>query len=601
MALTDLPPALTVFLGALLLALVRGRARWVVGLSIPLLALAHAWYAITYATEPGMQFLGMALSPVHVHAATPAFATVFCLMLLGGALFALNQDRRAELVAAFVYGGGGLGVVFAGDLVTMLVFWEVMMIGSTVVIWAGGQARSYGAGMRYFALHAVGGVALMVGVIITIYARMQAGDAAPLEFRAFEMLGAGWGDLTLPNIGRWLVLAGMLVCAGAPPFSAWLADAYPEGGVAGSVFLSAFTTKASVFTLIVSFAGLDLLIWIGLWMAMYGIVYAMLENDIRRILAYSIVNQVGFMLVGVGVGTPLAIDGATAHAFAHIIYKGLLMMTAGSVLFVTGKRLCTEVGGLFRTMPLTTACAIIGALAISAFPLTSGFTTKTIINASVVAESAALAHDLPASRMLMYAWFLMEIASAGVFLHAGIKFPWFVFFARDAGLRPPEPPLNMRMAMLGFAFACIFIGVFPGLLYGILPYGAAADVYLPTVYSFAHVMEMAGLLLFSGLAFFLLLPLLQRKRTVPLDFDWIWRRFFPRLWQEVVQPLGDSAMKSGAVLLQKWLPKPQPGGRLHPVARLFGGTWAVGGSALMVLVLLLAYLIVNMVQPGWIT
>ena len=86
-------------------------------------------------------------------------------------------------------------------------------------------------------------------------------------------------------------------------------------------------------------------------MVFYGIVYAILENDMRRILAYSIVNQVGFMVTGIGIGTEMALNGAAAHAFAHIIYKALLLMSAGSVLYMTGRRKCTDLGGLFRTMP----------------------------------------------------------------------------------------------------------------------------------------------------------------------------------------------------------------------------------------------------------
>ena len=153
------------------------------------------------------------------------------------------------------------------------------------------------------------------------------------------------------------------------PLSAWLPDAYPESSWSGMVFLSAFTTKTAVYVLLRAFPGTELLIYVGLFMVFYGIIYAILENDMRRILAYSIVNQVGFMVVGIGIGTEMALNGAAAHAFTHIIYKALLLMSAGSVLYMTGKRKCTDLGGLFRTMPLTAACGIVGALSISSFPL----------------------------------------------------------------------------------------------------------------------------------------------------------------------------------------------------------------------------------------
>jgi multicomponent Na+:H+ antiporter subunit D len=265
------------------------------------------------------------------------------------------------------------------------------------------------------------------------------------------------------------------------------------------------------------FPGAEVLIWIGLFMVFYGIVYAILENDMRRILAYSIVNQVGFMIVGIGIGTELALNGAASHAFAHIIYKALLLMSAGSVLYMTGKSKCTDLGGLFQTMPLTTICGIVGALSISAFPLTSGFVTK-----SMISEAAG-------ERGLAVVWFLLTAGSAGVFLHAGIKFPWFVFFQKDSGIRTPDPPWNMRAAMVLFAGLCLLLGVAPGLLYAHLPFTSR---FVP--YTGDHVVTQLQLLLFSGLAFFLMLGWLRRTLTITLDSDWLYRRLGPALLGTVV-------------------------------------------------------------------
>ncbi|HSS64638.1 MAG TPA: proton-conducting transporter membrane subunit, partial [Gammaproteobacteria bacterium] len=289
-------------------------------------------------------------------------------------------------------------------------------------------------------------------------------------------------------------------------------DAYPEASPSGMVTLSAFTTKTAVYVLIVGFAGTELLIWLGLYMVFYGIVYALLENDMRRILAYSIVNQVGFMVTGIGIGTVMSLNGSAAHAFTHIIYKALLLMSAGAVLHMTGRRKCSELGGLIQTMPLTATCGIIGALAISSFPLTSGFISK-----SMISQGALDQH-------FTFVWFALAAASAGVFLHAGIKFPWFVFFQKDSGLRPPEPPMGMRVAMVIFAALCIILGVAPGMLYEILP--APVD-YVP--YTGEHVVAQLQLLLFSGLAFFVLLPLMKRTLTISLDWDWFYRRLGPVL------------------------------------------------------------------------
>ncbi len=287
------------------------------------------------------------------------------------------------------------------------------------------------------------------------------------------------------------------------------------------VFLSAFTTKTAVYVLLRGFPGTELLIWVGLFMVFYGIVYALLENDMRRILAYSIVNQVGFMVAGIGIGTEMALNGAAAHAFTHIIYKALLLMSAGSVLYMTNRRKCSELGGLFHSMPVTTICGIIGALSISSFPLTSGFVSK-----SMISQAAADGH-------LLTLWLLLAAASAGVFLHAGIKFPWFVFFQKDSGLRPSDPPASMRWAMIFFAFLCIAIGIWAEPLYRLLPYA----VTVRAVHA-AHVVTQLQLLLFSGLAFFVMLPYLKRTLTITLDTDWIWRKLLPAAVTRIERLIG---------------------------------------------------------------
>ena len=488
MADLAVPPGLFLILAGLVLPFLGRTARSVVILAAPLLLLIIIW-SLPVDYSPAVAWLGYDLTPVRIDTLSRLFATAFAIMAFAGGLFALNQKNTAELAAAFVYGGAAIGVVFAGDLVTVFIFWEVMAIGSTIVIWTAGTS-ALGAGKRYAIIHIFGGVVLMAGIAGEISA------TGSLQFNA----------MTLDSLPRWLILAGFLVNAGAPPLSAWLPDAYPKASWSGTVFLSAFTTKAAVYVLMRGFPGSEILIYFGFYMIFYGIVYAILENDMRRILAYSIVNQVGFMIAGIGIGSEMALNGTASHAFAHIIYKALLLMSAGSVLYMTGKSKCTDLGGLFRTMPITTTCGIIGALSISAFPLTSGFISKSMI-------SQAAADD-----QMLIIWLLLAAASAGVFLHAGIKFPWFVFFQKDSGLRPAEPPLNMRLAMYFMSFLCLALGVYPQPLYAILPFPVD---YVP--YTGEHVIFQLQLLLFSGLAFFLLLGMLRRTLTLTLDFDWFWR------------------------------------------------------------------------------
>ncbi len=552
-----MPPALVLIVGGLLLPLCGPRLRVVMVLGLPLLAPALVC-PVPDGVSLRLAFLDYELEPVRGDRLSRLFGTIFSIMAFAGGLFALNQARLIELVAAFLYAGAALGVCFSGDLFTLFAFWEIMALASTLVLWSAPTERAQRAGLRYLLVHLFGGVLLMVGII---------GHAADVGSVAFTAL-------TLDGPAHWLILGGFLVNAGAPPLSAWLPDAYPEASPSGMVFLSAFTTKIAVYVLLRGFPGADILIFIGLYMIFYGIVYALLENDMRRILAYSIVNQVGFMVCGIGIGTEMSLNGAASHAFTHIIYKALLLMSAGSVLYMTGKRKCTDLGGLFQSMPVTTVCGIIGALSISSFPLTSGFISK-----SMISQAAA-------DQQLAAAWFLLAAASAGVFLHAGIKFPWFVFFQKDSGLRPPDPPLNMRLAMILFAFLCIALGVWPAPLYAILPFPVD---YVP--YTGARVIDTLQLLLFSGLAFFVMLPYMQRTLTITLDTDWFYRRLVPRVANSVMS-IGASAYAGIRRGMRNRIDTAiETLFRYHGPRGILARTWATGSMVLWVVILLGAYLV----------
>lgn len=488
--IANLHPTLLFFAGALLLWVLPLAGRKILILLVP----AAAFAVITQlspGTFYGYELFGFDLNLLRVDKLSKVFGYVFTINAFACFIFALHLKDRYEHTAALAYIGSALGAVFAGDLISLYLFWEVMAITSTFLVLARQTQRSYNAAFRYVMVHIFGGLCLLAGILLQVDA------TGSVAFDGFSLKG-------LPT---YLILIGFLINAAAPPMSAWLSDAYPEATVTGGVIMTAYTTKTAVYTLIRGFAGWEILMVVGCFMAMYGIIYAILENDMRRILAYSIMNQVGFMICGVGIGTAMAINGAVAHAFAHIIYKALLWMSAGAVLYMTGKSKCTDLGGLYKTMPLTMIFGTIGALAISSFPFLSGYTTKPMIIEAGVFEG------------YYWVWLILEIASAGVFLHAGIKFPYFVFFAKDNGLRPGEPPKHMLLAMALLSFICIFVGVYPQPLYNILPYPVEFHAY-----GFEHTLNQFQLLMFSALAFFALLPLLKRTETISIDSDWIYRK-----------------------------------------------------------------------------
>ncbi|MBT8330603.1 MAG: Na(+)/H(+) antiporter subunit D [Desulfofustis sp.] len=486
------PPALLLIGGAILIPWCKGGLKSWLMLMLPILAL-FILVGSPNGTYWSFQVLEKDLILTRIDSLSRVFAYIFCLVLLLGSIYALREEDDLQYCAAFAYAGGALGVTLAGDVFSLYIFWEVMAVASTFLILARRTKASQAAGIRYILVHVVGGLFLLAGLILYVDRTGSTG---------FEFIG-------LKTIDSYLIFVGIAVNAAIPPLHPWLSDAYPEATVPGAVFLSAFTTKSAVYLMARMYPGTELLIWLGAVMTAIPIFYAVLENDIRRVLAYSLINQVGFMMCGIGIGTALAINGTVAHAFCHILYKALLFMAAGSVLQVTGKIRCTDLGGLYKTMPLTCLFCVVGAASISAFPLFSGFVSKSMI-------ISAAAHN-----KLVIVWLMLQFASAGVFHHAGIKVPYFMFFGHDSGIRAQEPPRNMLVGMGIAAFLCVFLGVYPYPLYAILPYPVD---YIP--YTGAHVVGQLQLLLFGALAFCLLIlsgyyP--AEMRAINLDTDWFYR------------------------------------------------------------------------------
>ncbi|MFH1156728.1 MAG: Na(+)/H(+) antiporter subunit D [Pseudomonadota bacterium] len=487
-----LPPALIFIIGAILIPFIQGRAKAAFMLMLPVivfvmllnLPMGNIWVS---------QFWGYKIIMGRIDKLSMVFGYVFTIMAFLGILFALKVEDDLQHVAGIVYVGSTMGVVFAGDFFSLYIFWEIMAVSSTFLILASRTQASRDAGFRYILMHIVGGLFLLAGIVLHVH------WTGTTEFTYIGLNG----------IDSYLIFIGIALNAAAIPLHAWLPDAYPMGTPTSTVFLSAFTTKSAVYLLIRTFPGEGLLIVIGCLMVSLPIFYAVLENDIRRVLSYSLLNQVGFMMVGIGIGTELAINGAVSHAFCHIIYKALLFMAAGSVLQMTGKIKCTEIGGLYKTMPLTCLFCLVGSASISAFPFFSGFISKSMV-------ISASGHE-----KLFLVWLVLQFASTGVVDHAGIKVPFFTFFGHDSGIRAKEPPLNMLLAMGIAAFLCVFIGIFPQPLYNLLPFPVH---YQP--YTGSHVIGQLQLLMFGAFAFTLLLLsgyYVPEIKSRNLDADWTYR------------------------------------------------------------------------------
>jgi len=508
--MTDpIPPVILFLTGALLVPFLKGRWKSGLLLLIPVLGFLNL-IRMEEGTYWIVSFLDYHLIFGQVDRLSLLFGYIFHIISFIAILYALHVKDDIQHVAGLAYAGSALGAVFSGDLFSFFVFWEMLTVSSIFLIWARRTEASLASGFRYLLVHAAGGLCLLAGIVLHV------NQTGSIEL----------GYMGLNGTGSYLIFLGFGLNCAWPVLHPWLTDAYPEATITGTIFLSAFTTKVAVYALARTFPGTEALIWIGAVMTSFPIFYAVIENDLRRVLAYSLINQVGFMVCGIGIGTALAINGAVCHAFNDILFKALLFMSMGAVMYRTGKINGTDLGGLYRTMPLTCIFCMVGAASISAFPLFSGFVSK-----SMVMDAAAAGH-------MRIIWFMLLFASAGVFHHAGIKIPFFAFFSHDSGLRPREAPVHMLLAMGIAAFLSIFIGVYPDPLYSLLPYPVE---YVP--YTAPHVLGQTQLLFFSALAFTLLLlsgiyP--AEMRCINLDADWFYRkggRLFYRVMARTLNPI----------------------------------------------------------------
>lgn len=565
MMISNYPPFIIFFIVALVLPLFRGYFRYVLLIATPIIG-GLALIELEAGSYWQLSLFGYQLEPYRVDRLSLLFAYLFHLAAFISIIYSLHVRDTMQLVAGLFYVGSALGAIFSGDLITLFIFWELMAISSTFLVWARRTDKAIASGFRYLIIQMSSGMLLLAGAALLIY---QTGDAR------FDYIGLENDGIS--SVASWLIFLAFGIKCAFPLFHNWLTDAYAEATPTGTVFLSAFTTKAAIYCMARAYPGTELLVYIGMAMTCFPIFYAVIENDLRRVLGYSMINQLGFMICGIGIGTALSINGAVAHAFTDVIFKGLLFMSMGAVLHMTGRMNGSELGGLYKTMPKTTILCIVGAASISAFPLFSGFVSKSMVMSAALAEGY---HGV---------WLALLFASAGVFHHAGIKIPYFAFFAHDTGLRVSDPPNNMLIAMTIAAILCVFIGINPQFLYSLLPNTVA---YTP--YDMTHVLAQLQVLFFSALAFIWL----QKKglyppelRSINIDVEWLYRKLFPCVW---------SMGHRNYCYLNNYLKKLI--GKLYccigfGVARVYGEqgliarTGQISYAVLMVMILLLGYLL----------
>lgn len=474
MMVNFLQPGLIMIIAGLLLLLVPEALRKAVLMAAPIVT---AYFVVTTAGNKLTLMVGIIFSAIAIIAA----------------LYNLHEKDKYELAAEAVYAGASISVVFATHWIGMLIFWELMAVASWLIVLCGRTEKATKAGFRYLLVHMLGGNLLLAGIVMKIYSGST----------LIECL-TGQQDLAY-----WLILLGVAVNAAIPPLNAWISDAYPESTMGGTVYMASYTTKVGVFCLIKLFAGTEFLLYFGVFMAVWGACMALIENDLRRLFSYHIISQLGYMVAALAIGGPGGIDGASAHLFNNILYKGTLFMCSGVLIAATGKRKISELGGLGKKMPITSTCFAIASMAIAGFPLLNGFVSKSVVM-NTVAESG-----------IHWAELLLMLASVGTLMSITLKINYYVFWGKtdnNLDVNESNVPLNRKIAMILGASGCVITGVFPGIVYGLSPFGTDGHPF-----TVDHITQYVQLFAGAIIVFVMYLEHMMPKEKITLDTDWFYR------------------------------------------------------------------------------
>ncbi|RLM53541.1 cation:proton antiporter [Halobellus sp. Atlit-31R] len=449
-------------------------------LTVPWVLSAPAGSSLTVAA------LGFEQVLFRVDGLTRPVAALFGFVAAINVLYSHGTGADARQTAyALLYMGAGVAAVVAGDWLTLLIGWELLAVTATVLVWhSGGDAVR--PAFRYAVYHLLGGAFLVAAVALQY--------TATGSFVYDGGLTAG-----VPTI---LAVVGVGVNLGFVGLHAWLPDTYPRPHVAASVVLAGFTTKVAVYVLArIALDGNLVVVWLGAVMILFGVTQAILQTDMRRLLSYHIISQVGYMVVAIGIGTAAGLTGAFAHLTANVLYKGLLFMVAGAIVARTGEGSLKRLGGLAREMPLTFGTFLVAALAITGIPGFSGFVSKGLVTKAVESTGGEVL------------WWLLIVGSVGTVLSFA-KFGYYAFVRR-----PPEPVAVatgsrvLSLSLILVAVPTVLFGLFPGVFLG----GFAGDPAGFEPYATSELTKALAVTVAGVLAFALLKAPLTH--VTPVDVD----------------------------------------------------------------------------------
>lgn len=556
----ELLPVAVFLLGALVAAVTSARTAAAAALLAPVAAGLCSMAVLTPGASASWAVMDYALQPVRVDQFSLVMVCLFHVAAFIAAVYTLQVRDRLQHAALMLYIAGGIGAVLAGDLISLFIFFEIIGLSGTLLVLAARTPESTSAAVRYLVFQIAAGVTLLAGILVL--------GTATGDWR--------FGHIGLDAPGGWLLLLAFGIKSGFPLLHNWIPDAYPKASTAGLAVLAVVTTKVGVYGLARGFAGEGMLVVVGTAMALWPLFFTLVENDLRRVVAYSMMVQIGLMVTAVGVGSALALDGVALHIVMDVLFKMVLFMALGAVVLRVGTTRGDRLGGLWRGMPLTTICVAVAVAANVALPLTGGFISKKVLLTGI--EHSGVPSAL---------WLLLVSTSAMGMLYAGLRILWQGFLGpvRHAHGEIREAPWPMVAAMLIPVGLLLLTGVFPVVTDALRPHATGYSPLYP-----AKAADHVQMLVFALLAYALLaragFGLPAPRPAAWLDSDWIYRRGLPAAAGSVLVVLARA--RDALLSVLAGLLRAVGGG---PVAANLGRTWPTGSMALWVAILLAALLL----------
>lgn len=411
-------------------------------------------------TNTGIRQLEWFAQPLNITFALDGFSLfmLFAIYLLsfGVTLFSIDYmehyGSKGIFYALFMIMVGGMsGLVLATDLFTIYVFLEVSAISSYGLVAYGLKHDELEASFKYLMLSAVATAFLLLGIVLIfgITGNLTLGDIAN-RFSSQDLK-------FIIGICTGFFIFGFGLKAALVPFHSWLPDAHPSAPAPISAMLSGLLIKVSgVYALTRIFLNVfgltpalsTILMYLGIISILVGAIIALGQDDIKRMLAYSSISQVGYIILGFGAGTPLAIMGALFHILNHALAKGLLFLNSGSVEHATGTRELDKMGGLAKKMPITAATTVVGSLSVAGVPPLNGFWSKLLIIIGLLQAKA-------------YGFAFIAVLASIITLWYYIIIQRRAFFGKlkDTLKDVKEVPFWMALSTVLIALVCIIIGV----------------------------------------------------------------------------------------------------------------------------------------------